>query len=570
MTRRDLPFSSHVHTMVSAFAVVVLSLSGCSHNLWVLGKLETGIDALGQRTAPHRVALLEDGRTALRYRLSLIRSARQSIRIQTFILTDDRTGFLMLDELARAARRGVTVQLLSDALFTDIEPERLAILAGLDDRLELRIYNPPTSRIDPTLLALSTRAFTGWRQLNQRMHNKLMIVDDRVAICGGRNIADEYYDRDLKFNFLDLDIVVEGPLVREMSASFQEYWTSPLVVSIEAMSNVATSTPEGGSWGPPPHISKEHLLGFDDEFAYGRPELQWHQVQRVAFWADPPHKPDPAEDPAAIARRIATLLRQTRQDLLIQSPYLVLSDPATALFRNLHERNVRVRLSTNSLSSTDAWLSYAHTLRQRRTLLRDLGFQIYEMKAYPGDLRRYIPAYDELRAEGRRAFTDQPHGPSDPRLSLHKKVFIIDKHITFVSTYNLDPRSARLNTEIGVVVWDSRFAQHVASKIERDMHPVNSWVVTKRPWILPLRPLQMLMEEVNGLVMSTTSLDLWPMCYGSLFELQEGMDPVPRDHADFHQRYRDVGLFPGMSRLHFNTILVELSRMLSGPLRPLI
>ena len=570
MTRRDLPFKPRLHVILSAFAVVVLSLSGCSHDLWVLGKLETGIDALGQRTAPHRVALLEDGRTALRYRLSLIRSARHSIRIQTFILTDDRAGFLVLDELARAARRGVTVQLLSDAMYIDVGADRLAMLAGMDGRLELRIYNPPTSRINPNVLALSARALTGWRRVNQRMHNKLMIVDDRVAICGSRNIADEYYDADLEFNFLDLDIVVEGPLVSEMSASFREYWTSPLVVPIEAMSNVADSTPEGASWGPPPHVSKGHLLGFDDEFTYGRPELQWHQVQHVAFWADPPHKPDPAGDPAAITRRIASLLREARQDLLIQSPYLVLSDSATALFRNLHERDVRVRVSTNSLSSTDNWLSYAHTLRQRRMLIRDLGFQIYEMKAYPGDLRRYIPTYDELRAEGHRAFTDQPHGPSDPKLGLHKKVLIIDKHITLVGSYNLDPRSALLNTEVGVVVWDSRFAQHVASKIERDIHPVNSWVVTKRPWLLPLRPLQMLMEEVNVLVMSTTSLDVWPMCYGSLFELQEGMDPVPLDHADFHQRYRDVGLFPGISRLDFKTILVELTRMLSGPLRPLI
>ncbi len=570
MKQHHLASSFRWQAVASAFAVAVLTLCSCSKDPWVLGALEMDIDAMGVRQAPHRVALLEDGRTALWYRLSLLRGARHSIRIQTFILADDRAGLLVLDELARAARRGVTVQLLSDALFTDVEPKRHAMLVGLDDRLEMRIYNPPTSQIDPSVLDLGARALTGWRLLNQRMHNKLLIVDDRVAICGGRNVADEYYDADLDLNFLDLDIVVEGPLVREMSASFREYWTSPLVFPIEAMSDVAAAIPERRSREPSPHVLKGRLPGFDAELAHGEPELRWHRVQRVAFWADPPHKPAPEGEPKAIARRLVSLLRQTREDVLIQSPYLVLSDPAIALFRSLRERSVRVRVSTNSLSATDNWLSYAHSLRQRRTMLRDLGFQIYEMKAFPGDLHRYIPRYDELRAQARRTPIDQPPGPPDPKLCLHTKALIIDKHITMVGTYNLDPRSALLNTENVVAVWDSRFAEHLASKIERDMHPANSWVVAKKRWPLPLRPLQMLLEEVNALAMSITSLDLWPLRYSSLFELQEGVGPVPPDHPDFHRRYRAVGLFPGVGILDHTRILVELTRMLSGLLRPLI
>lgn len=547
---------------------VLLGLCSCGKAQWGLGSYEMDGDALEVREGPHRVALLEDGRTALWYRLSLLRNARHSIRIQTFILRDDRIGLLVLKELVRAAQRGVTVQLLSDALFPDLDPEQQAMLVNRHDgRLEFRLYNPPMNQIKPNFLNLGRSALSGWRLLSQRMHNKLVIVDEDVAICGGRNIADEYYDADLRLNFLDLDIVVEGPLVRDMVASFEEYWSSPLVVPIEAMLDVRAAITDQQSWRPSPDTSIESLISLNGEFAQGEPELRWHQVRQVAFWADPPHKPDPQTDSDAIARRLASMLGQTHEDLLLQSPYLVLSDRAIELFKRLREQNVRVRVSTNSLSATDSWITYAHSLRQRRTMLRDLDFLIYEMKAFPGDLRRYIPRYDQLRLQARQNPIGQTTGP---KLCLHTKALIIDKHISLVGTYNLDPRSARLNTENGVGVWDAEFAQYLTAKIERDMHPENSWVVAKHPIPLPLKPLQILIEEVNAVAMSLTSFDAWPLRYSSLFQIKEGMEPVPPDHPDFYQRYQLVGLFPGMRPLDVKPILVQLTRMLTGVLRPLI
>ena len=253
------------------------------------------------------------------------------------------------------------------------------------------------------------------------MHNKLLVVDDHVAICGGRNIADEYYDADFKLNFLDLDIVVEGPLVQDMSKSFNEYWDSPLVVPIEDMHDVKALSSKVIEKVSSPHISEAAIGGFEAERAHQEPLLRWHHVQHVAFWADPPHKPEPEEDPDAIARRLGALLAQTQEDLLIQSPYLVLSDQAIKVFRSLRQRQVRIRVSTNSLAATDNWLSYAHSLRQRRTMLRDLKFQIYEMKAFPNDLLRYMPDYNHLRAKAGRTSGDKPPGPPDPKLlSPHK------------------------------------------------------------------------------------------------------------------------------------------------------
>lgn len=550
--------------------IAVFCLFGCGKEPWVLKSPHPDHDVQTVRQTPHQVALLEDGRTALLYRLSALRQARQSIRIQTFILTDDHIGILVLEELIRAAKRGVKVQVISDALFTNLEPERQARLLRQANGMEIRLYNPPTDRIDPDLLSLGGRAVTDLRGLNQRMHNKLLIVDDHVAICGGRNIADEYYDADFKLNFLDLDIVVKGPVVQDMVTSFKRYWNSPLVVPLRLMVDVPSVDPERRDRTSLLPSWTGALLDLEPKFGYKEPPLQWHHVERVAFWADPPYKPDPEEDPEAIAFRLARLLRHTREDLLLQSPYLVLSDQAIALFRSLHERKVRIRISTNSLSATDNWLSYAHSLRQRRTMLQDLNFQIYEMKAFPGDLRRYMPQYDQLLQEaGRIPFTQFPGHP-DPKLCLHTKALVIDKEITMVGTYNLDPRSAYLNTENGVAVWDSQFAQYMTSKIEGDMHPTNSWAVAKRPLPLPLEPLQVLLEEVNELAMTMTSLDVWPLRYSSLFELKEGMTPVPPGHPEFYQRYRAVGLFPGMRGPDLKPILVELTRTLTGSFRPLI
>jgi putative cardiolipin synthase len=547
-----------------------LLLCSCGKDHWVPRTFDPGDNSLEVRKGSHRVALLEDGRTALLYRLFLLRHAKHSIRIQTFILADDPIGVLVMEELVRAAQRGVTVQFLIDAMFTDVSPERLAMLSGINDRMEIRIYNPPTSQIAPNFLELSGGAITSWRPFNQRMHNKLLVVDDHVAICGGRNIADEYYDADFNLNFLDLDIVVEGPLVQDMSKSFKEYWDSPLVVPIEDMHDVEAASSEIIDKVSSPHISEAEIVGFEAERAHHEPLLRWHHVQHVAFWADPPHKPEPEEDPDAIARRLGALLAQTQEDLLIQSPYLVLSDQAIKVFKSLRERQVRIRVSTNSLAATDNWLSYAHSLRQRRTMLRDLKFQIYEMKPFPDDLLRYMPNYNHLRAKAGRISSDEPPGPPDPKLCLHTKALVIDKRISLVGTYNLDPRSARLNTENGVVIWDSSFAQYLSLKIGRDMDHANSWVVAKRFLPLPLEPLQMLIEEVNELVMNITSLDVWPLRYSSLFDLEAGMEPVPPDHPEFYERYRKVGLFPGVEPLDLKPILVELTRMLTGLFRPLI
>ena len=549
--------------------ICLLVLCGCGKDHWLPRSLESKVAPLGVRESPHRVALLEDGRSALWYRLFLIRSARHSIRIQTFILTDDPVGLLVMEELERATQRGVTVQLLSDAMFTHVKLERLGKLARLEKGLEIRIYNPPTNQINPGFLSLSG-AMTNWRRFQQRMHNKLMVVDDQVAICGGRNIANEYYDADSNLNFLDLDIVVKGPLVQNISASFKEYWESPLVVPIQWMSDVVDVASGDVNSGQSSHLSKEDVIFFDAELVRGEPRLTWHPVNRIAFWADPPPKPSPSEDPAAIAGRLAALLGGTQNELILQSPYLVLSDQAIQIFKRLREQHVRVRVSTNSLAATDSWISYAHSLRQRRKMLEELKFEIYEIKPFPGDLQKYMPKYDQLRAEIRKDFQSQPPGTPDPKLCLHSKALIIDNWISVVGTYNLDPRSARLNTENVVAIWDAPFARYLRSKIERDMHPVNSWVVAKQPFPIPLLPVQVLIEEVNELAMTITSFDIWPFRYSVLFELREGMEPVPADHPDFHKHYRTVGLFPGVEFLDLKRILVQLTRMLTGVFRPLI
>ncbi len=315
-------------------------------------------------------------------------------------------------------------------MFVGAEVDRLALIAHLDDRLQTRLYNPPAKKIRPSVLSLMTWAATDLRGLNQRMHNKLFIADDRIAIVGGRNIADEYFDEDPRSNFLDLDVVVDGPVVADMSASFDTYWESPFTVPLAAMKDVRAARPrDAATWPEPVALGIEPLVRhYDAALQNGEDDLQWYAVERIAFWSDEPGKPEGNPDPRSIAVRLVSLLDQTEQDLVAQSPYLVLSDRAISMFRYLHERGVRVRVSTNSLSATDSWLSYAHTMRQRRMMISDLGFEIYEMRAFPADLKHYMPDYERLRARARGESVDAPSGePGDPKLAIHTKCLVLRK-----------------------------------------------------------------------------------------------------------------------------------------------
>jgi phosphatidylserine/phosphatidylglycerophosphate/cardiolipin synthase-like enzyme len=546
---------------------VLAAVAGCSANeAWIDEPLAVQAHLQGSRTAPHRVALLETGRDALLYRLQAIREAERSVRIQTFILNDCSTTRLLLHELVLAARRGVEVRILADRMFSYAAPESAARTLAAHPNLRIRAFNPVLRRLLPIWVE-QLSSLPDFSTLNRRMHNKVFIVDDVRAVCGGRNYSDEYYDEASRFCFRDRDVAVEGPVVAEMAASFDRYWDDRRSVSLHAFQDVSEALEglpsDGSAW-----THTIATLGITDlaqrteaAIAAGHPALRWHVPDRIAFWADAPDNPPDTVDPGGIGRRLVGALASAKDRLVLQSPYLVLTDRAMTLFARLRRSGVTVTVSTNSLASTDNLPSYAHAMMQRREFVQELQFDLHELKPYPSARATMIADYDALCR--RKVAAGEPA----PFVSMHAKSLVIDDGLALIGSYNMDPRSAALNSEVVVAVWSRSLSAELAERIERDCDPGNAWLAARREHPLPARVMLDLMDAVNRAVRNATTLDLWPLRTCALFELKAGERPVPPGHPDFYARYRDVGQFPGVDSATAK-IVVQLLRSLSGVLRP--
>jgi phosphatidylserine/phosphatidylglycerophosphate/cardiolipin synthase-like enzyme len=285
----------------------------------------------------------------------------------------------------------------------------------------------------------------------------------------------------------------------------------------------------------------------------------------VAFCSDQPGKPADGGDgavPNLVTRALGGLARGAEESILIQSPYLVLSERSVGLFRELRDEHpeISVRISTNSLAATDSWPTYAMAYRQRRTMLEDLELRIHEFRPRPADLPRMLAHREALT---------RWTGP-DPTLCLHSKSVVFDGEVAGVGSFNLDPRSGNLNTEVMLLVRDRDFAERLTESIETDAHARNSWTVWKRERPLGLRQVEDLAEALSSLVGSVTSLDLWPSRYASSFELREGRQAVPPGHDAFYDSYRDVGHFPGIGVTDEKWILARLFKAFGSSTTPIL
>lgn len=526
---------------------------------------------------PNHVALLENGYESLILRLHLIRAARRSIDLQTFIWSNDASGRLMFWELLQAARRGVRVRLLADQPFSERDPAVAATVAAADPNLEVRHYRPIRSRLDPSLLHTLAAAIEGFEAVNQRMHNKVLVIDDAVLITGGRNLEDAYFDRSPGLNYRDRDVIAAGPVAAAAGASFLAYWESPFAVPSRALKDVAAVFARGEVRRPGDRSAYD--FGPDGEaidraaddvagVSAGVAALM-RPVRRAEFVADIPGKGSGFfTGEARITRELRETLLGAEDDILIQTPYLVLSPAARALLKELRTRRpgLRVRISTNSLASTDNLLAYSGNFRLRGTYVGDLALAIHEFKPHPASRFTHIPRLAELErlAERRIAAGEQRRGPF---LCLHAKSLVVDRRLAFVGSYNLDPRSERLNTEAGLLIEDEAFAAALRGAIEDDLRPENSWVIARREYPLGLGALNAL---IDGLI-SLTPVDLWPLENTSSFELKPDGEPHPPGAASFHRHYRDVGSFPGTEGLlSRKEILTLLYKTVGKPLTPML
>lgn len=463
-------------------------------------------DAVNQLEQQHEgksgIYILEKGEEALISRAWLVDNARHSIDVQYFIWSTDNIGTLAAAALLRAANRGVHVRVIIDDFLLDADNDVLYALA-IHPNVEIRIYNPNLN-VGTSFLGKIFNTTVNFRGINQRMHNKVIIVDKQALITGGRNMADEYYDFDHKYNFRDRDVLVLGAATKSADTSFSDFWQSKFVVPIEKLINnpyaneVATVATD--DWGDEYQIDDDvverqlgevtlkktsevyqYLETYEADQTNFIPEMrvkindindkfnniieQMHWV-KADFISDAPGKNNKLfrlSGGSKLTSALESSVKSAKERITIQSPYLVMSYEAWKLFRDSVKRGVKVRIVTNSLSSTDNLAAYSGYARQRNRLLNS-GIEIYEFKPNA-----------KIRSDIINRYEDMKHKP--PIFAIHAKSMVIDGKKAFIGSFNFDPRSENLNTEAGIYFEDSPLAEALETAIDNDMLPENSWNV---------------------------------------------------------------------------------------------
>jgi phosphatidylserine/phosphatidylglycerophosphate/cardiolipin synthase-like enzyme len=530
--------------------------------------------------------LLEQGDDALLARIHLIRAARESIDIQTFIWVYDRSGRWVYRELLEAARRGVKVRILIDQFINpELPVEEYAAIATAHENLEIRLFRPLTVNAINKTWDVNRRTFTRFTTMNHRMHHKILLVDKKAAIIGGRNYQDAYFDRDATLSFRDRDVIVTGPACLDVARFFTKFWDHDKSYEASRMQDLKMALLSGTAVFPesldkPVDPIFEEIDQLADEYDLSgvRPQLHVWEVEKLEYMSDTPIKITQHRFPGQLNpfARLRTFIAKSEKEVLIQTPYSVFEDRTYKRWKKIRKEHpeVRICLSTNSLSSADHVYVGSMALKQRRQQIESLGIELYLAKPVPGEIHEMVPRYDKLMHET-AAFTD-PEWSEDPeimeleidgpRFCIHAKTMIFDRKIAFVGSHNFDPRSVNLNTECGVIIWDEKFARHLAGHYDRAIHPNNSWVIATRKFPPVIGGLNSFMTLVSS---NLPLFDIWPLEHVSCFELIEGHEPLsPYDEA-FHESYEDVGPFPGLD-IGLEPVKVRLLRAIGDPAVPLM
>jgi putative cardiolipin synthase len=398
---------------------------------------------------------MRNGIDALAARLMLADRAERSIDVQYYLIKNDIVGRVFVYHLLLAADRGVRVRLLVDDMFTSGVDVGLAALDS-HPNFSIRIFNP----FQRGLAGRSLGAIGGFTRINRRMHNKSFTVDNKVTIIGGRNIADEYFGarRDAKFG--DLDVAGIGPIVQDVSNMFDTYWNHETALPVPAFvdelddpgaeldrlrTNLAKSQQE--------IISSEYAMAVKerfDEFMDGdASQFRWAPYTMVVDSPDKGIKKK-AKDADQIITPLVEALRAAQSEAIIISPYFVPRKRGVEFFSGLEARGVHVIIVTNSLAANNQFTVHAGYAPSRKPLLES-GAEIYEIKPHAE-----IEGAELVAAVGAKA-------------TLHTKAFIVDRKEMFIGSFNFDPRSANINTELGVIIRDPGLAEQYAEFAERTL-----------------------------------------------------------------------------------------------------
>ncbi|WP_341676937.1 phospholipase D family protein [Niveibacterium sp. SC-1] len=423
---------------------------------------------IGRVLPPHLAAsgfhLLYSGADALAARYAAAEIAERSLDLQYYMLREDASTNVLMERVWHASQRGVRVRLLLDDMYASGRDYELRAFAS-QPNVQVRIFNPFLSR-GPFGLSQLFEFLGDADRLNRRMHNKLWITDNSAAILGGRNLGDEYFAVEGETNFLDLDVLAVGPVVRQISQSFDEYWNSEWAVPIEA---IAPALP-----GPEIHeyFARRNRASEDVLKAQGYPE----QIRRseigqtlaqqkspsfflgagTALWDRPAKMRSHAlERGVHLGPEVAALAAEADHELFIVSPYFVPGDDGVKTLLDFVARGVRVVVVTNSLATNDVAAVHTGYARYREQLVAG-GVELHELRALNDAARRALP-------------------PGIKHLSLHAKVTVIDARQVVIGSANFDPRSALENTEFALAIDAPPLARSLRERLESMLSPELSY-----------------------------------------------------------------------------------------------
>jgi len=450
-----------------------------------LGRLSQAKRRLAAARSDSGFVLLDSVGAAFSSRLALIASAEHSLDLQYYAIHADHSTEILLERLRDAARRGVRIRILLDD-FNTVGKDAQILRLAFEPRIEIRLFNPlPGSR--SSLLARLFTSVYALSHLQKRMHNKLFIADNAMGIAGGRNLGDAYFGTDDNSNFVDLDVLAVGRVVRDMSASFDRYWNDELAYPVQTLMSKEdlealrqqAAAPGGNPFDPtsqpqpsvPAPIATSSVLPNATPTSTLDAAAQSMDLRKIVpVWApavvlvDQPGKIGPDDDEAnageTLVDGLLQLMGQARRDVLIVSPYFVPGAGMMALFGQMRAKGVRIRVLTNSLASNDAPAAHAGYARYRKGLLA-LGVELYEMRS---DQEGTVGGMGSTAAFGSGQAGGSKSGTS--RASLHSKAVIIDQRLAVIGSMNLDLRSQRQNSEVALLIRSQALSRQAASQVE--------------------------------------------------------------------------------------------------------
>ncbi len=390
-----------------------LGIQEASERQW-LGRAPAHASIDVRSRAPHRLVLLDEGFGSLAERLRLIDQAHESIELEFFIYEIDTASRLVTQALARKARQGVTVRLLVDFSLPvfKLAPHVVVELAAAG--VQVRYYN--------------TASLLRFFAVNHRTHRKLLVVDRRTAIVGGRNIGDDYFDLSPRYNFLDSDLLIEGPVAAAIADSFELYWASDWVARPAEVAAAAAAGQRPSLLGPIEPRQQALAAELQRHVTSQQPSI-CHDLHFVTDY------PGSGVERRRVYQELTRLSQEARSQIVVESPYLVLRDDGLAVLDGLARRGVKLRFLTNGLHSTDAF----YTVAGLAGALQRLQLPGTEIWAYQG-----APLVGGARVA------------ASPRWGVHAKRAVFDDHTVAIGTYNVDPRSANLNAELMLVCRGNR------------------------------------------------------------------------------------------------------------------